>query len=135
MTSSFVQLESNLRRVALSAEWLKLVDSAVALGSGSHVFTSSVHVSSKHGFGKKRARKNASDAESNVLTNAATMSGIYWWRGGRLSRQVFHWKLLPRSLASKCGRRGLNFHLLFFFLNIFNFFYFLSCIVLNLIQV
>ncbi|RWR76108.1 DDT domain-containing protein PTM-like protein [Cinnamomum micranthum f. kanehirae] len=99
-------LESNLRRVALSAEWLKQVDSAVALGSGSHVFTSSVHVSSKHGFGKKRARKNASDTESNFLSNAATMSGIYWWRGGRLSRQVFQWKLLPRSLAFKCGRRA-----------------------------
>ncbi|KAF8398307.1 hypothetical protein HHK36_017234 [Tetracentron sinense] len=94
-------LESNLRRVSLSAEWLKQVDSVVTMGSASHVMT---NASSKHGIGKKRAR--FSEPESNSSSNAATRTGILWWRGGRLSRQVFHWKVLPRTLASKSARQA-----------------------------
>ncbi|XP_077219409.1 PHD-finger and DNA binding domain-containing protein [Tasmannia lanceolata] len=99
-------LESNIRRIALSAEWMKQVDSAVMVGSASHVLTTSTHVSSKHGSGKKLARKNNSDAGSNFVSHANTTSGIHWWRGGRLSRQVFRWKVLPQSLASMGGRQA-----------------------------
>ncbi|KAL6009993.1 hypothetical protein ACLOJK_000424 [Asimina triloba] len=95
-------LELNLRRIALSTEWLKSVDSAVTVGSASHLLITSDHVSSKRG-GRKQARKNNSVGTSNFTS---TESGTYWWRGGRLSRQVFHWKVLPRSMAFKAGRRG-----------------------------
>ncbi|XP_043692169.1 DDT domain-containing protein PTM-like [Telopea speciosissima] len=98
-----LNLESNLRRIALSAEWLKQVDSVVTMGSASHVLATAVNVSSKHGISKKRAR--FLDADSNSYSIAAAKSGIFW-RGGKLSRQVFHWKGLPRSLASKGGRQG-----------------------------
>lgn len=96
-------LESNLRRVALSAEWLKPVDSVEIVGSASHVVTGSVIVSSNNGGNKKQSKKSISVSES-VLAPAA--GSIFWWRGGRLSRQVFHWKILPRSLASKGGRQA-----------------------------
>ncbi|XP_020598133.1 DDT domain-containing protein PTM isoform X2 [Phalaenopsis equestris] len=68
-----LSLESNLRRVALLAEWLKPVDSDQTVGSASFKLT-----------------------------------GFHWWRGGKLSRQLFCWKMLPRSLASKCSRQGGN---------------------------
>ncbi|XP_058107146.1 DDT domain-containing protein PTM [Magnolia sinica] len=96
-------LELNLRRVALSTEWLKQVDSAVTVGSASYVLTISDPVLSKHGGGRKLARKNNSVTTSNLTS---TVVGIYWWRGGRLSRQVFHWKVLPQSLAFKGGRQA-----------------------------
>lgn len=66
-----LSLESNLRRVALLAEWLKPVDSDQTVGSASFKLT-----------------------------------GFHWWRGGKLSRQLFCWKMLPRSLASKCSRHA-----------------------------
>ncbi|XP_043692985.1 DDT domain-containing protein PTM-like [Telopea speciosissima] len=98
-----LNLESNLSRIALSAEWLKQVDSVVTMGSASHVLATPVNVSSKHGISKKQAR--FLDADSNSYSIAAAKSGIFW-RGGKLSRQVFHWKGLPRSLASTGGRQG-----------------------------
>ncbi|XP_042483190.1 DDT domain-containing protein PTM-like isoform X2 [Macadamia integrifolia] len=99
-----LNLESNLRRIALSGEWLKQVDSVVPMGSASHVLATAVNVSSKHGIRGKRAR--FLDAGSISYSIAAAKSGIFWWRGGKLSRQVFHWKVLPHSLASKGGRQA-----------------------------
>lgn len=98
-----LQLESNLRRVALSAEWLKPVDSVEIVGSASHVLTGSVLVSSNNGGSRKQSKKPLS-VYGSVREPAA--GSIFWWRGGRLSRQVFQWKILPRSLASKGGRQG-----------------------------
>ncbi|KAI7982633.1 DDT domain-containing protein PTM [Camellia lanceoleosa] len=99
-----LMLESNLRRLALSAEWLKHVDSNATMGSASHIVISSQRVSSKHGIGRKRAR--LSDLEPKPSSNAATGLGLFWWRGGRLSRELFNWKVLPRSMASKVARQA-----------------------------
>ncbi|XP_010273302.1 PREDICTED: DDT domain-containing protein PTM [Nelumbo nucifera] len=96
-------LESSLRRIALSEEWLKQVDSVFTMGSASHVLTTSVNLPSKHGIGRKRGR--FSDADSSFSSNTAG-SGIFWWRGGRLSRQVYHWMFLPHTLAYKAGRQA-----------------------------
>ena len=41
--------------------------------------------------------------QSDVLSNAAPMSEIYRWRGGK---SLFQQKLLHRSLAFKRGRRA-----------------------------
>lgn len=97
------QLESNLRRLALSAEWLKHVDSVVAMGSASHVVTSSVRVASKHGTGRKVGKH--SDFDSVPSSKAATGLTLYWWRGGRVSRPLFNWKVLPHFLARKVARQ------------------------------
>lgn len=97
------QLESNIGRRALSAEWLKHVDSAISVGSASHILTSSAHTSTRHVIGRKRPR--CSDIESNPA-NSSSGLGMFWWRGGRLSRQMFNWKVLPQSLVSKAARQG-----------------------------
>ncbi|XP_039136807.1 DDT domain-containing protein PTM-like isoform X2 [Dioscorea cayenensis subsp. rotundata] len=97
-----LSLELNLRRVVLSAEWMKPVDSDHRVGSASHVLTSAAHDRSSN---RRHAKKNCSGAEFD-FSNDVSSSGIYWWRGGRLSRQVFRWKMLPQSLASKGGRQA-----------------------------
>ncbi|XP_043724576.1 DDT domain-containing protein PTM-like [Telopea speciosissima] len=96
-------LESNLRQIALSAEWWKLVDSVATMGSASHVLATSVNLSLKQGISRKRAR--LLDGNSNSYSIAAAKSD-FWWRGGKLSRQAFRWKVLPHSLASKGGRQA-----------------------------
>ncbi|CBI24209.3 unnamed protein product, partial [Vitis vinifera] len=96
-------LESNLRRLALSADWLKQMDSFITMGSASHIVISS-RASSKLGVGKKRTR--CSGFVSKPSSNAATGLSLFWWRGGRLSRKLFNWKVLPRSLASKAARQA-----------------------------
>ncbi|XVF04793.1 hypothetical protein REPUB_Repub05bG0116000 [Reevesia pubescens] len=99
-----LMLEANLHRLALSAEWMKHVDSAVTMGSASHIVTASSRGSAKHGIARKRGRCN--DGESNPTSNPAVGPSICWWRGGRVSRQLFNWKVLPRSLVSKAARQG-----------------------------
>ncbi|KAF7833689.1 DDT domain-containing protein PTM [Senna tora] len=93
-------LESNLRLLALSADWSKHVDSIVTVGSACHIVPSSSRTSSRHNIGRKRTR--CSDIESNSSSNT---SG-YWWRGGRLSRHLFNWKVLPCSLVTKAARQA-----------------------------
>ena len=102
-----MQLEANLHHLALSADWMKPVDSAVTMGSASHIVTASSRGSAKHGIARKRGRCN--DGESNPTSNPAVLPSICWWRGGRVSRQLFNWKVLPRSLVSKAASQGLHF--------------------------
>ncbi|XP_020215306.1 DDT domain-containing protein PTM isoform X2 [Cajanus cajan] len=97
-------LESNLRPLGLSADWLKHVDSVATMGSSAHIVVSSSRSSSRHGIGRKRARH--SDIETSSSSNTASGLGMYWWRGGRLSRKLFNWKVLPHSLVTKAARQG-----------------------------
>ncbi|KAJ8751271.1 hypothetical protein K2173_016452 [Erythroxylum novogranatense] len=99
-----LMLESNLHHLAFTAEWSKHVDSSVTLGSASHIVTASLCASSKSGFGRKRARY--SELEANNSSSSEGGLTMFWWRGGRLSRQLFNWKALPRSIVSKAARQA-----------------------------
>ncbi|KAL3828221.1 hypothetical protein ACJIZ3_017023 [Penstemon smallii] len=99
-----LKLESNLHHLALSADWQKHVDSVPTIGSASHIVSSSAPASSKHVYGRKRAK--SSELGIAPSSNAATGLRLFWWRGGRISRNLFNWKVLPHSLASKAARQG-----------------------------
>ncbi|CAF1883724.1 hypothetical protein HID58_045308 [Brassica napus] len=98
-----VELEANLHHRVLSLEWLNHVDSAIEMGSSRHILTST-RSSSKTAIGKRRGTL----LESGVNPTAKKKGGLTmcWWRGGRLSRPLFNWKVLPRSLVSKAARQG-----------------------------
>ncbi|KAL8545103.1 hypothetical protein ACS0TY_005342 [Phlomoides rotata] len=98
-----LELESNLHHRAISADWRKHVDSVATMGSASHIVSTSARASSKYGIGRKRAK---SSEVSGPSSNAATGLSLFWWRGGRGSRALFNWKVLPRSLACKAARQG-----------------------------
>ncbi|KAJ9537124.1 hypothetical protein OSB04_029857 [Centaurea solstitialis] len=98
-----LMLESNIRLRALSDEWLKHVDSVVTVGSASHIMTSKLRIPSRSVTGKKRSRL---DTEPHSSKNASSGLSLFWWRGGRLTRKLFSWKVLPRSLACKAARQG-----------------------------
>ncbi|KAF0907387.1 hypothetical protein E2562_015879 [Oryza meyeriana var. granulata] len=97
-----LMLESSLRRVAFSVEWQKPADSVEVVGSAAHVLVRTSNKSSRHVSARKPGRK-PSNVELKVDSRDV---GIYWRRGGMLSRQVFHWKRLPRSLAYKAARQA-----------------------------
>ena len=109
--NGMIQFEANLHHLALSAKWMKHVDSAVTICSASHIVIASSRGSIKHRIARKRGRNN--DGESNPTSNPAVGPSICWWRGGRVSRQLFNWKVLPRSLVSKAARQGLHFSSVF----------------------
>ncbi|XP_065867597.1 DDT domain-containing protein PTM [Euphorbia lathyris] len=96
-------LESNVRHLALSAEWFKHVDSGTTMGSGRHIIMASSRASSKNGIGKKRVRHSEFDSGPTISVSGL---GMLWWRGGRISRRLFSWKVLPRGLVSKAARQA-----------------------------
>lgn len=82
------------------------MDSVATMGSASHIVSTFARASSKYGIGRKRAK---SSEVSGPSSNAATGLSLFWWRGGRGSRALFNWKVLPRSLACKAARQGSKF--------------------------
>ncbi|KAI3814186.1 hypothetical protein L1987_18934 [Smallanthus sonchifolius] len=100
-----LMFESNIWLRAFSDEWIKHVDSVVTVGSTSHVVISKLRMpSTRNVVGKKRYKRL--DPEPHSSKNASSGLGLFWWRGGRLTRQLFNWKVLPRSLACKAARQG-----------------------------
>lgn len=99
-----LKLESNLSRLALSAAWMKHVDSAGTMGSGILFEINFIRGSSRSGTSRKRAR--VPELETTITTKSTSELSSYWWRGGRLSRQLFNWRVLPRSLASRAARQA-----------------------------
>ncbi|KAJ8551332.1 hypothetical protein K7X08_000702 [Anisodus acutangulus] len=102
LRSFLLTSELNLRPLALTPDWLKHVDSLAKMGSGHHIIINSPHI--RHGIGKKKARHL--EPEVNPFSKAGSGLGLFWWRGGRLSRRLFNWKVLPQSLARKAARQG-----------------------------
>lgn len=80
------------------------MDSAATMGSAVHIVMSSTRGSSRNGISRKRAR--CAELETSTSSNASSGLGLLWWRGGRLSRRIFDWKVLPRALVSKAARQG-----------------------------
>ncbi|KAG2638880.1 hypothetical protein PVAP13_2NG621700 [Panicum virgatum] len=98
-----LMLESSLRRVAIYVEWEKPADSVEVVGSAAQILVRSSNKSLSHGIARKPGRKPSSNGELKVDSRDV---GVYWWRGGKLSRQVFHWKRLPQSLVHKAARQA-----------------------------
>ncbi|XP_071696426.1 DDT domain-containing protein PTM-like [Rutidosis leptorrhynchoides] len=96
-------LEANIWPRAISDDWLKQVDSVVTVGSASHFVASKFRANSRNVIGRKRP---ALDSESRSLKNPLSGLVLFWWRGGRLTRKIFNWKVLPQSLARKAARQG-----------------------------
>ena len=85
----------------LSLQWLNHVDSSVEMGSSRHIIA----------LASKTAKRRGTLLESGVNPTAKKNGALAmcWWRGGRISRELFNWKVLPRSLVSKAARQGLYF--------------------------
>lgn len=99
-----LMLESSLRPIAISVEWQKPADSVEVVGSAAHILVRSSNKSLSQGSAaRKPGRKPSSIGELKVDSRDV---GVYWWRGGKLSRQVFHWKRLPQSLVHKAARQA-----------------------------
>ncbi|CAN6444145.1 unnamed protein product [Victoria cruziana] len=101
-------LEANIRPIALTVDWLKYIDSSASFGSALFVSTKVVNVPpTVSGGSRKRSRKKSLYSETISGPDiAAIRSGVHWWRGGSISRQLFRWKMLPHMLALRSGRQA-----------------------------
>lgn len=101
-----LQFEENIRFVALSGDWFKLVDGGASESSITHLTAGVVESSHKHKSGR-RGRKPSSMVKVTADDDCKNkLKDFTWWRGGILSKLLFQKATLPRSMLKKAARHG-----------------------------
>lgn len=99
-----LELEANIRTIALSGEWIKLVDDWLVESSVIQSTTCTVGTTQKRGPSNRRGRKqNAIQEDKDDDCNDKS---FVWWQGGKLSKLIFQRAILACSLVKKAARQG-----------------------------
>ncbi|CAL1367023.1 unnamed protein product [Linum trigynum] len=99
-----LELEENIRRIALSGDWVKAADSWVIgtfIAESAATETRSVQ---RRGPAGKRHKKQSALADREV--DGCDDKSFIWWRGGNLLKHVFHNAVLPGAMIKKVARQG-----------------------------
>uniref|UniRef100_A0A5B6ZD09 DDT domain-containing protein PTM n=1 Tax=Davidia involucrata TaxID=16924 RepID=A0A5B6ZD09_DAVIN len=101
-----LEFEENIRIIALSGDWVRLVDDWSVESSVTQSATCAVGSTQKRGPSGRRGRKQSTMSE--VITDDChdNLRDFMWWRGGMLSKLIFQKGLLPRSLVKKAACQG-----------------------------
>ncbi|CBI17094.3 unnamed protein product, partial [Vitis vinifera] len=98
-----LELEENIRIIALSGDWVKLVDNWLVEASVTQSATSAIGSTQKRGPGRRSKRLSG---VSEVADDRCLDKDFTWWRGGKLSKHIFQRGILPRSAVKKAARQG-----------------------------
>ncbi|KAL3530436.1 hypothetical protein ACH5RR_009758 [Cinchona calisaya] len=100
-----LELEENIRTIALSGDWVKLVDGWSAESSVTQSATSGSGSTQKRRPGR-RGRKMSTVTEVTADDGRDMLADFTWWRGGKLTKLLFQKGILPRTLVKKSARQG-----------------------------
>ncbi|KZV47178.1 hypothetical protein F511_05229 [Dorcoceras hygrometricum] len=100
-----LELEENIRKIALSEDWTRLFDGISNQPSTSQVAVSVTGSTQKRRPGR-RGRKPSTVVDVAVDDCQDEQSDFTWWRGGSLSKLVLQRGFLPRSVIRKAARKG-----------------------------
>ncbi|KAI0504008.1 hypothetical protein KFK09_014955 [Dendrobium nobile] len=102
LKSLLLQLEQNIRGIAFSGGWTKIMDDLIEIPKSSNG-VGQAGGNQKRGSGVKRGRK------PSKLTSASSddkCDYLQWWRGGKLSKAILLTATIPSALAKKAARQG-----------------------------
>ncbi|XP_073312587.1 DDT domain-containing protein PTM-like [Primulina huaijiensis] len=102
-----LELEENIRQIALSEDWMRLFDGISSQPSTSQVPVSVTGSTQKRRPGR-RGRKPSIVVDVAVDGCQDEPSDFTWWRGGSLSKLVLQRGFLPRSVIRKAARQGCS---------------------------
>ncbi|KAL3518480.1 hypothetical protein ACH5RR_021069 [Cinchona calisaya] len=100
-----LELEENIRPIALSGDWVKLVDGLSADSSVTLTATIASGSTQKRRPGR-RGRKSSIVTEVTADDGQDMLADFTWWRGGKLTKLLFQKRILPRTLVKKSARQG-----------------------------
>ncbi|KAJ8563488.1 hypothetical protein K7X08_031940 [Anisodus acutangulus] len=103
--SLLLEFEENIRFVAFSGDWFKLVDGGASESSTTHSAAGAVESTHKHKPGR-RGRKPTSMVKVTADDCQDKLKDFTWWRGGMLSKLIYHKATLPRSMLKKAASHG-----------------------------
>ncbi|CAI0452662.1 unnamed protein product [Linum tenue] len=99
-----LELEENIRRIALSGDWVKAVDNWVVGTFISESAATENRSVQRRGPAGKRHKKQSALSDRKV--DGYDDKSFVWWRGGNLLKHVFHNAILPGSMMKKVARQG-----------------------------
>ncbi|XVF69080.1 hypothetical protein PTKIN_Ptkin11bG0051900 [Pterospermum kingtungense] len=99
-----LDFEENISSISLSVDWIKLMDDWLVESSAIQSNLSTMGLPQKRGPGGRQHRKQSVSPE--VTANDSDDKSFDWWRGGKLSTNVFLKAILPGSVVRKAARQG-----------------------------
>ncbi|XVF19795.1 hypothetical protein REPUB_Repub11eG0141600 [Reevesia pubescens] len=99
-----LDLEENISVIALSVDWIKLMDDWLVESSFIQSTSSTGGLPQKRRPGGRRRRKES--VTSEVTADNCGDKSFNWWRGGKLSIHVFQKAILPGPMVRKAARQG-----------------------------
>ncbi|KAL9686850.1 hypothetical protein QQ045_031243 [Rhodiola kirilowii] len=100
LKSYLLELERNIRDIALSSDWLKLV------GDSSMESWAVPNSSLTPAPAPKRGRRRKKPVSSVEADEYEDKDDINWWRGGKLSKLIFQKGILPIQILKRAAREG-----------------------------
>lgn len=101
-----LQLEENIRLVAFSMDWTKLVDGGSSVSSITHSAAGAAGSTQKRKPGR-RGRKPMAIVEATADECQDIPTDFTWWRGGLISKFIFQKGTLPRRMVKKAALQGV----------------------------
>lgn len=103
--SLLLELEENIRLVAFSMDWTKLVDVGPSESSITHSAAGAAGSTQKRKPGR-RGRKPLAIVEATADESQDISTDFTWWRGGLISNFIFQKGTLPRRMVKKAALQG-----------------------------
>ncbi|KAL6577433.1 hypothetical protein OROMI_011709 [Orobanche minor] len=100
-----LELEENVRTIAFSGDWTKIIEGSSSQSFISQIAASAAGSTEKRKLGR-RGKKPSAMVEVAVDASQDVKTGFTWWRGGRLSKLIFQREILPCSIIKKSARQG-----------------------------
>ncbi|KAL5203696.1 hypothetical protein ABZP36_008567 [Zizania latifolia] len=102
-----LELESNIRGVAFSSSWLKLIDDWPMESPNASAGASRPAAYQKRGTGGRRGRKRSIASESaSVTDDDNSWKEVNWWSGGNVSKRILQRGALAILTIRKAARQG-----------------------------
>ena len=103
-----MQLEENIRAIALSGDWDKLVDGWSAESSVIQNSTNAPGSTQKRRPGRRGRKSAAAASEVIADDDQELLTDFTWWRGGKLTKRLLQKATLPCLLVKKAARQGIE---------------------------
>ncbi|KAG8091206.1 hypothetical protein GUJ93_ZPchr0011g28696 [Zizania palustris] len=102
-----LELESNIRGVAFSSSWLKLIDDWPMESPNASAAASRPAAYQKRGTGGRRGRKRSIASESaSVTDDDNSWKEVNWWSGGNVSKRILQRGTIAILTIRKAARQG-----------------------------
>ncbi|KAL8204768.1 hypothetical protein R6Q57_010391 [Mikania cordata] len=101
-----LELESNIRDIAFSSDWIRHVDDTTSESQLSQSAKSVVGSTQKRGPGRRGRKPSIIIPEVPDADVKDLSSDFAWWRGGMLSKLIYQKGVLPQMMIKHAARQG-----------------------------